>query len=88
MLPLPLAPLCRPDCPGLCSVCGARLADDPDHQHVEVDPRWAALAALQAGETPPDARTIDDRTGTTDRTSGTGTTGSGTQTSTTRTEES
>jgi len=47
VLALPLAPLCRPDCPGLCSVCGARLADDPQHSHEEIDPRWAALADLR-----------------------------------------
>lgn len=43
-LQLPLAPLCRPDCPGLCSICGERLADlEPDHNHEIVDARWAAL---------------------------------------------
>ena len=43
---LPFTPLCRPDCPGLCSECGARFADDPDHQHEILDPRWGALKAL------------------------------------------
>ncbi|MGH3329905.1 MAG: YceD family protein [Nocardioidaceae bacterium] len=47
VLSLPFQPLCRDDCPGLCVECGARLADDPDHQHDEaVDPRWAALQTL------------------------------------------
>lgn len=46
VLDLPLAPLCREDCPGLCSQCGARLADDPGHAHEVTDPRWAALTAL------------------------------------------
>lgn len=46
VLDLPLAPLCREDCPGLCPECGARLADDPQHAHESSDPRWAALAAL------------------------------------------
>ena len=46
VLALPLAPVCRDDCPGLCPDCGARLADDPDHHHDDVDPRWAALAGL------------------------------------------
>jgi uncharacterized protein len=46
VLELPLQPLCEPDCPGLCSECGAALAEDPDHQHDAVDPRWAALGAL------------------------------------------
>ncbi len=43
---LPFQPLCRPDCPGLCSICGAPLADDPDHSHETLDPRWAALSGL------------------------------------------
>jgi len=47
VLALPLNPLCDPECPGLCSECGVRLADDPDHTHGEViDPRWAALNQL------------------------------------------
>jgi uncharacterized protein len=47
VLTLPFQPLCRDDCPGLCVECGARLADDPGHQHQEpVDPRWAALQGL------------------------------------------
>jgi uncharacterized protein len=69
VLALPLAPLCRPDCPGLCSVCGARLADDPEHAHEEVDPRWAALAAMNVSGAPADGRTIDDRTSTPESTS-------------------
>lgn len=48
VLSLPFQPLCRDDCPGLCIECGARLADDPDHQHDEpIDPRWARLQALE-----------------------------------------
>lgn len=43
---LPFQPLCRPDCPGLCSECGAPLADDPDHSHETLDPRWSALSGL------------------------------------------
>jgi uncharacterized protein len=46
VLALPFQPVCREDCPGLCSECGARLADDPGHQHDQVDPRWAALQSL------------------------------------------
>ena len=60
VLSLPFQPLCQDDCPGLCTECGARLADDPGHQHDEpIDPRWAALVELtqddQAGE-PADKR--------------------------------
>jgi uncharacterized protein len=44
VLALPLAPLCRPDCPGLCPDCGVPLAEaGPDHSHEHIDPRWAAL---------------------------------------------
>ncbi|HEY3866699.1 MAG TPA: DUF177 domain-containing protein [Actinocrinis sp.] len=49
VLELPLRPLCGEDCPGLCAECGARLADDPDHGHETVDPRWAALNAFVQG---------------------------------------
>lgn len=44
---LPFQPVCRVDCPGLCSECGALLADDPDHRHDVIDPRWAALGELR-----------------------------------------
>lgn len=56
VLALPHNPLCGPDCPGLCSDCGARLADDPDHTHGEaIDPRWAALSQLSDQATLPGA---------------------------------
>ncbi len=48
---LPFQPVCRADCPGLCSECGAFLAADPDHRHDVIDPRWAALGGL-LGEHP------------------------------------
>ena len=43
---LPFSPLCRPDCQGLCPVCGGdrNLGECPGH--VEIDPRWAALEQL------------------------------------------
>jgi len=44
VLALPWAPLCRPDCPGLCVECGERFDDlEPGHSHEILDPRWAAL---------------------------------------------
>jgi uncharacterized protein len=46
VLALPMQPVCQDDCPGLCSECGARLADDPDHHHDAVDIRWAALQGI------------------------------------------
>jgi uncharacterized protein len=51
VLALPFQPVCEDDCPGLCTECGARLADDPDHGHeAAVDPRWAALQQLSRTE--------------------------------------
>ena len=48
VLALPMSPLCRDDCPGLCIECGVPLADaGPDHRHDEAtDPRWARLKQL------------------------------------------
>ena len=47
-LELPDKILCRPDCAGLCPVCGASLNDDPHaHDEADADPRWAALAELR-----------------------------------------
>lgn len=41
----PMHPVCRPDCPGLCPVCGRRLDEGAcDHTATAVDPRLAALA--------------------------------------------
>jgi uncharacterized protein len=58
VLGLPLSPLCRPDCAGLCPDCGERLDDLPaGHVHEAIDPRWAALAAFTE---PPDAAVDDD----------------------------
>ncbi|QOR46954.1 DUF177 domain-containing protein [Trueperella pecoris] len=49
ILSMPLSPLCRPDCPGLCSECGEPWDDLPaDHKHEFLDPRFSALDALAA----------------------------------------
>ncbi|MEE6139299.1 DUF177 domain-containing protein [Mycobacterium sp. 050128] len=45
-LDLPFAPVCRPDCPGLCPECGVLLANDPSHHHDTIDPRWAKLVDM------------------------------------------
>lgn len=44
----PIAPLDRPDCPGLCPVCGLPL-DEGSHDHPDddIDPRLEALRAFQ-----------------------------------------
>lgn len=47
ILEMPVAPLCSPDCPGLCPQCGVKFADEPEHEHDLADPRWAALSALK-----------------------------------------
>ena len=47
-LALPDQILCRPDCAGLCPVCGKDLNLEPhEHEDNEPDPRWAALADLR-----------------------------------------
>jgi uncharacterized protein len=48
ILALPDKILCRPDCAGLCPVCGKDLNQEPHiHGEEEPDPRWAALAELK-----------------------------------------
>lgn len=47
-LAMPLHPLCREDCPGLCARCGRRLdVGTCDCFQEETDPRWAELDALR-----------------------------------------
>ncbi|MFF3750810.1 YceD family protein [Streptomyces sp. NPDC002018] len=46
VLALPMQPVCRENCAGLCSACGIRLDENPDHHHDAVDIRWAALQGL------------------------------------------
>ncbi len=47
VLELPLSPLCREDCAGLCSKCGVKLADaEPGHTHPDDGGVWAALKDL------------------------------------------
>jgi uncharacterized protein len=46
VLEMPFSPLCRPDCLGLCEICGGNrnLGECPGHD--ATDPRWAALEGL------------------------------------------
>jgi len=56
LLAMPQAPLCEPDCLGLCPECGGKRAElDPDHGHETIDPRWAGLIERLAG---PPARAV------------------------------
>ena len=53
VLAIPTRFLCRPDCAGLCPVCGESLndADPAEHEHeFAMDPRWAALDKLKLDE--------------------------------------
>ena len=51
LLAVPLAPLCRADCPGLCPQCGADLQSASCSCSRQVrDERWAALDALKTDE--------------------------------------
>ena len=47
-LELPEQILCRPECAGLCPICGKDLNLEPhEHAERELDPRWAALEGLR-----------------------------------------
>jgi uncharacterized protein len=44
---LPFSPLCRPDCLGLCPVCGGdRSLGDCPGDHETIDPRWSELQGI------------------------------------------
>jgi uncharacterized protein len=44
---LPVLPLCRPDCRGLCPRCGVDRNLEPcECPETEIDPRWAGLSGL------------------------------------------
>lgn len=45
---VPMAPLCRPDCPGLCPNCGQPLVEGGCQCKIKsIDPRWSKLAQLR-----------------------------------------
>jgi uncharacterized protein len=47
-LSLPLAPLCRAQCPGFCQACGKHLGEGPcGCRPKQTDSRWAKLAKLE-----------------------------------------
>ena len=48
LLSIPRKPLCRPDCKGLCPVCGVnRNAETCNHEEEKVDARWAKLLEIK-----------------------------------------
>jgi len=47
LLDLPLAPLCRDDCKGLCVYCGIDRNEATCDCQAPIDPRWATLDGLQ-----------------------------------------
>jgi uncharacterized protein len=48
LLALPIQKRCRPDCKGLCPVCGANLNRETcSHETKRPDPRWDKLRALK-----------------------------------------
>jgi uncharacterized protein len=47
LLELPIAPLCRVDCLGLCPSCGTDRNEASCSCQLEPDPRWATLDALR-----------------------------------------
>jgi len=51
LLELPPAPLCRPDCKGLCSMCGVDFNSEQCDCKPVVDPRFAVLDVLKSIDT-------------------------------------
>jgi uncharacterized protein len=48
LLDAPLAPVCRPDCAGLCPTCGVDLNTSTcDCVAADTDPRWEVLSQLK-----------------------------------------
>jgi uncharacterized protein len=47
LLEIPISPLCRPDCKGLCPICGNNLNESTCfHEQESGDPRLASLKSL------------------------------------------
>lgn len=60
MLELPIAPLCKDDCAGLCPQCGINLNESScDCAKDVIDPRWAALDELKRANTDESDSTFD-----------------------------
>jgi uncharacterized protein len=47
LLEIPISPLCRPDCKGLCPICGNNLNESTcNHDDESGDPRFSSLKKL------------------------------------------
>ena len=48
VLSLPFKPVCSEDCLGLCSECGMKMAENPNHVHeAQIDSRWSELESFK-----------------------------------------
>ena len=48
VLSLPFKPVCSEDCLGLCSECGVKMVEDPEHVHqAQNDSRWSELESFR-----------------------------------------
>jgi uncharacterized protein len=47
LLSVPISPTCKPNCKGLCPICGENLNLSPcNHEEQDIDPRLAGLRSL------------------------------------------
>ena len=51
VMALPIKPLCRQDCSGLCPTCGTNLNEKKCECTPEIDPRWEKLKSLVLTDT-------------------------------------
>lgn len=51
VMALPIKPLCRQDCSGLCPTCGTNLNEKKCDCTNEIDPRWEKLTTLELTDT-------------------------------------
>ena len=59
LLELPQAPLCRPDCQGLCPFCGVNRNEETCGCEAPPDPRWGALDVLRVPAGPSRERVVE-----------------------------
>lgn len=51
LLAIPISPLCKEDCKGLCPICGENRNLHPcEHSEAPIDPRFDALKKLKKGD--------------------------------------